>query len=282
MSTQFDYLLDKIASARFCDEPFRHLDLSDFLSAEHLRAIITDPQVDVPQASTLTEMFGHLDAAGFETIGFPGCITSREDYAEWLAGNLETKYHGATEGCGMVLRLAHFRSDILKAFHAFVHSNEFVAVLTEKFNITSAVRIDGGIQKYLHGYEISPHPDIRSKALTWMLNLNPHPAADMQDHHTHYMSLRTPWRFISEYWRGNPHVERDWLPWNWCETHKQQRLNNSMVIFSPDNDTLHGVRAHYDHLQGQRTQLYGNLWYDTPDLPKVSYQQFDLAIPVSA
>ena len=39
----------------------------------------------------------------------------------------------------------------------------------KKFNInTDSYRSDIGIQKFLDGYEISPHPDIRSKAITFM------------------------------------------------------------------------------------------------------------------
>ena len=35
------------------------------------------------------------------------------------------------------------------------------------------------------------------------------------------------------------------------------------MLFSPADDTLHGVKTDYDHLLSQRTQLYGNLWYET-------------------
>jgi hypothetical protein len=38
-----------------------------------------------------------------------------------------------------------------------------------------------------------------------------------------------------------------------------------MVIFAPGNDTMHGVKAAYDHLVSQRTQLYGNLWFKEVD-----------------
>jgi hypothetical protein len=48
---------------------------------------------------------------------------------------------------------------------------------------------------------------------------------------------------------------------------KQQTENNSIVIFSPRWDTMHAIRAHYDHLVTQRTQFYGNLWYETSDVP---------------
>ena len=44
----------------------------------------------------------------------------------------------------------------------------------EKFGIEyQNCNIDGGIQKYLDGYELSPHPDIRLKAATFMVNINP-------------------------------------------------------------------------------------------------------------
>jgi hypothetical protein len=51
------------------------------------------------------------------------------------------------------------------------------------------------------------------------------------------------------------------VPWDWVETHKQQTKNNSIIIFSPADDTLHAVKASYDHLVTQRTQFYGNLWF---------------------
>ena len=51
------------------------------------------------------------------------------------------------------------------------------------------------------------------------------------------------------------------MPWFCAETIKQQKKKNSIVVFSPSDDTLHGVKTNYDHLSTQRTQLYGNLWY---------------------
>jgi hypothetical protein len=50
------------------------------------------------------------------------------------------------------------------------------------------------------------------------------------------------------------------------------------VIFAPSSGTLHAVRAHYDHLAGQRTQFYGNLWYEPADLPqKPQFADFQMA-----
>ncbi|MEU0466608.1 hypothetical protein ABZ215_21610 [Amycolatopsis sp. NPDC006131] len=123
------------------------------------------------------------------------------------------------------------------------------------------MRVDAGVQKCLRGYDISPQPDIRSKALTYMLNLNPSVESEQMNHHTHYMKLRDQWWFIGEFWRYNQDVERCWLLWGWCETVKQQTHNNSIVIFKPADDTFHAVKADYDHLLSRRTQAYGNLWY---------------------
>ena len=83
------------------------------------------------------------------------------------------------------------------------------------------------------------------------------------DHHTHYMKFKKAYSYIEEFWEGNPDVDRAWVPWDWATTVKQQFKNNSIVLFSPSNSTLHSVKANYDHLITQRTQLYGNLWFKT-------------------
>jgi hypothetical protein len=134
--------------------------------------------------------------------------------------------------------------------------------LAKKFGIDmDDVFYDAGIQKYLDGYEISPHPDIRKKALTYMVNINPGDKSERSGHHTHYLTFKDAYKYVEAYWKGNPNKDRCWVPWDWCETKKIQTENNSIVIFSPDNNTMHGVKAVYDHLAYQRTQLYGNLWY---------------------
>ena len=45
------------------------------------------------------------------------------------------------------------------------------------------------------------------------------------------------------------------------------KKNNSITIFAPDNDTIHSVKAQYEHLKYQRTQFYGNLWFNEKPLP---------------
>ena len=137
---------------------------------------------------------------------------------------------------------------------------------------------DGGIQKYLDGYEISPHPDTRKKAATFMVNINPSIESEENNHHTHYLKLKRSYAYVDEFWGGNENIDRAWVPWTWAETIKQQRKNNSIVLFSPSNDTLHGVKASYNHLETQRTQLYGNLWYKESKVDKaLEWEQLDLS-----
>jgi hypothetical protein len=137
-------------------------------------------------------------------------------------------------------------------------------MLHEKFGLESAAtKTDNGLQKYLDGYEISPHPDIRQKALTYMININPSASSEKLYFHTHYLRFTSEWKYIEEYWRGHPEHDRCWVPWDWCESVKIQTRNNSIVMFSPSDSTLHAIRTSYDHLSTQRTQFYGNLWYRT-------------------
>ena len=73
-------------------------------------------------------------------------------------------------------------------------------------------------------------------------------------------------------------VERCCLPWDWCETKFVQNKNNSIVVFSPNNDTIHAVRANYQHLHGQRTQIYGNFWYKKKlTLKTIEWENLDLS-----
>ena len=267
MDDRFVYLYDRIRDAEFRDDPFPHLHLDDFLSEEHLDAVLAAKEVALPPADDLDELFERLDEAKYERIDFPGCARSKEEYVAWLAdgaGSADTNPN--CEAQGLAFRLGEAGTEIIGALDDFFHAPELTDLLVEKFGLTLPVTMEGGVQKYLHGYEISPHPDIRKKALTWMLNVNPMPASEDEEFHTHYMRLTPERAYIAELWRANPTVETCWLPWAWCETVARQTANNSIVFFSPGPDTLHGVRAHYDHLPAQRTQFYGNLWYDPADL----------------
>ena len=174
---------------------------------------------------------------GYKSIDFPGCINNAKEYNEWHINKKSSKKLNTTcEGFGMTLRLMDSNPGILEDLKNFIESKTFQDALASKFKInTDKVYSDNGLQKYLDGYEISPHPDIRKKAATYMVNINPSAASEASDHHTHYLKLKPSKNYISKFWESNKDFDRGWVPWDWCETVKQQNKNNSIVIFSPSN-----------------------------------------------
>lgn len=262
--SRFQYLIDKIEAARFEDEPFRHIEITDFFSPEDFAALTMSPEILLENAASDRDLVEALTRENYEPIEFPGTATSIRDYLAWcedpevLHTNIDT-----CEGFGLTLRLKTARQGgIVDELNTMFGSAEFHRLLSHKFGLEMGETFtDVGLQKYLRGYEISPHPDVRAKALTYMINVNPDPQSEAQGYHTHYMRFTQPRAYVETYWRGNPQHDRCWVPWSWCETVKRQTRNNSIVIFAPGDDTLHGVKADYDHLAYQRTQFYGNLWY---------------------
>ena len=257
------YILDKIRAADFVETPFRHVEIMDLFEPDDFNAIAQSADIALAPAATDEELFENLFASNYRIIEFPGCTV---DYKEYIAWHRD-KPPGfgkktSCEGFGVVVRLESPASEPVRQLKGFLNSDEFVRCLAEKFGLPAdECKYDAGIQKYLDGYEISPHPDSRKKALTYMVNINPGSGSSKENHHTHYLEFKPEKRYVQEFWKGNPDEGRCWVPWDWCHSIKQQVENNSMVIFSPGDDTLHAVKADYDHLPYQRTQCYGNLWY---------------------
>jgi hypothetical protein len=260
----FAYLLEKIRTAPISREPFAHVAIDDFFDADDFAALAAAPEIALDPQRNDDDLFASLFAAGYAIIDFPGCSTDKNAYVKWHREKARNPalHNSSCEGFGVTLRLAQASSPIVSDVVDFMNGSDFREALAAKFDVDlGAVFYDAGIQKYLDGYEISPHPDIRRKALTYMVNVNPGTGSEREEHHTHYLRLRDAYSYVGSYWAGHPGQDRGWIPWSWCESRKIQAANNSIVIFSPDNDTLHGVKAAYDHLRYQRTQLYGNLWY---------------------
>lgn len=274
----FDYLIEKLRLAGFNEDPFSHVYIEDFFSKEHFNEIVNSPEIVAPKVKSDEELFSTLFREGYKIIQFPGCITDKETYIKWHGGTKRVDHHSACEGFGMTMRLVSPRSAIIKAVKEFIESKAFNKCLAEKFNVSfNDCNVDSGIQKYFDGYEISPHPDVRNKASTFMVNINPNEKSEDSNHHTHYLKLKSEKKYIQTFWEGNKNVDRGWIPWEWCETVKQQTKNNSIVIFSPSDDTMHGVKADYNHLVTQRTQLYGNLWFkDKAKLGQLSWEEMEL------
>ena len=262
--SEFNYLLDKIQQSDFVQDPFRHLYIEEFFSEQHFDQIVGSPEIYGPKATTDLELIDELVRLGYRQIKFPGTANDINSYLRWRRRPNRKDIEKTCSSFGLVFRLEEVTSPIIKELNKFLLSSQFKQVIAKKFRLSDEkTNIDTGIQKYLDGYEISPHPDVRRKALTYMVNINPAKNSEELAYHTEYMQLIPEYEYIKSFWRNNVEVERDWLPWECAKTKKIQKRNNTIVIFSPNEETIHAVKADYNHFQTQRTQLYGNLWYES-------------------
>lgn len=274
---KFHYILEKIKEAKFLTDPFNFLYIEDFLSEEDFVNIIEHEQIKFPSFNKIEQLLEHLKAKDYKQVKFPGCTTSIDEYLDWYYKKSKiTLPHtkGLTEGFGLVFRLNKSKNTRMADLIQFLNSPIFVDTLMKKFSKQGKTRVETAIQKYLTGYEISPHPDIRSKCLTYMLNINTIENKEI-DIYTNFMKFKKEYEEIYNFWEEKPEYERSWVPWEWCENVFQQRKNNSITIFSPNNRTLHSVKLSYDCLQQQRTQIYGNLWYNNKNLIETSIQDLE-------
>lgn len=283
----FNYLLNRIKEAEFNQDPFKHIEITEFLKEEHFERIVGLDVINTTGENDRS-IINSIQRNGYEHVSFPGTFSSVDEYISYRNGDKEQYVSDTLDSAGIVFRLTKYDDPILKDLFEFFASEEFLDCVCEKFELPretfdadldpdqrETVGLDTGLQKYLDGYEISPHPDSNRKALTWMLNLNPSHKSEEMNHHTHYLNFKDKKKYIEKYWEYNPETNRCWVPWDWCETAKRQTENNSIVIFSPSYDTLHAVKADYDHYETQRTQFYGNLWYDCVEIEKnVSWEDF--------
>ena len=272
----FEYLLKKIDRSKFKTYPFKHIYIENFFNNDDFKKLISSKEICLKNFKDDKDLFETLFDNNYTIINFPGCITNKTKYIKWHKNkkkfNLEN--NSACESAGMALRLKP-QNSYLKSVSTFFNGKIFNKTIANKFNIKfSDVYIDGGIQKYLDGYEISPHPDIRKKALTFMININPNKNSENLKYHTRYLKLKKDKEYIKYFWESNTKAERPWLPWTYCESIFTQNKNNSIVIFAPSNDTIHAIKANYNHLKGQRTQLYGNLWFKNYE-KKIQYSWED-------
>ena len=275
----FHYIIQKINDAQISEDPFPHIYIENFFDDNDFQEIINSSGINTSKFKNDKEMFERLFSLGYKIIDFPGCITSEAEYINWHQNkDISHRSNSSCESFGLTLRLMNPESSILKELKTFIESVDFNNTLAKKFDIsTNNVNADNGIQKYLDGYEISPHPDVRKKALTYMININPNEGSENLIQHTHYLKLKDKYKYVTSFWEGNPQVERCWIPWDWCDSVFTQVKNNSLVMFSPSCSTIHAVKADYNHLLGQRTQLYGNLWYkEVSTLKKAEWESLDL------
>ncbi len=273
----FGYIIDKIKQSPFTNAPYEHIYIDNLFSDEHFQQITQAPQINIKDVTDDEALFQQLFDNGYKIITFPGCVTDKDKYiaSRRQPNHHDKERHSACLTSGITLRLATPEHSILAELKEFLEGQEFNTAVAEKFGLDfSNCTADTGIQKYLDGYEISPHPDVRRKATTFMVNINPHDNSEQLIHHTHYMTFKEDYKYVKDYWAQHDDVERAWVPWEWCETQSIQTKNNSMVLFAPSNDSVHAVKADYNHLASQRTQLYGNQWFkDTKPLKKLEWEE---------
>ena len=265
----FNYILTKIEEAEFSSVPFKHLQIDNFFSDEHLKRLLFDDQVHFPAVSSNEELVNKLADNHYSVINFPGSTQDVDKYFKCLDENKWDNIHvslddGELEGYGVIYRLGEYKKQFIKELMAFMQGSLFKEAIEKKFEISQPTRIVSEIQKYLTKYEISPHSDIRGKALTYLININKNSDSEKMDIHTHLLEFKDDYKHIYDIWKNDTERDRCWVPWRWCNTIKKATNNNSLIMFSPSDDTLHAVKLDYDHNETQRTQIYGNLMYINP------------------
>ncbi|MEZ4801913.1 MAG: hypothetical protein R2797_04010 [Gelidibacter sp.] len=279
---EFGYIIDKIQSADFSHDPFDFILIDNFLSKEHFDEFTSAKEIKRPVPLNTENLIDDLMDNGYKIQRFPGCSTSVEEYLKALNSKNANVDKELLEGFGMAFRLTDFQTPILQRLTEFLNSNQFKVALEKKFNITESNYVDTGIQKYLQGYEISPHPDIRKKAATYMLNINTDKESENIAIHTYLCKFKPEREYIYDFWENHEEMDRCWVPWEWCDISLKTNANNSIILFSPSNTSLHAVKLDYDHLKFQRTQVYGNLWYDettikySPSYKEIATKNIDI------
>ena len=257
---EFSYLAERVAHAPTVVEPFPHIYVRDMFSDEHLHRIVNNPQVHFGPTRTNVGLISRLLRKGYRPEEFPGCTRNIPAYLWRLRRGTWPTLEDPVEGQGMMLRLTRVRDPWLASLIEYLNGPEFVAAIEHRFGLTGPSKVETAIQKYLSGYEISPHPDIRRKRATYMINVNDPRYEYPDDLHTHLLKFRPEREWVYDVWRERIEVERCWVPWDWCETQVMTVHQNAMVMFSPTNETLHAVKLRYGHRSFQRTQVYGNLF----------------------
>lgn len=260
----FDYILQKIRDAEFVSEPFPHLDIKNFLSEEHLNLIKCDDQIHFDEMSTDEALCRRLIETGWDVQQFPGCTTNFEEFKQQQLFNPNGWIDSRLDSFGMTFRLHSYQNETIRELLSFMNGDVFHNALRSKFDVVDSTTIISAIQKNLSGYEISPHPDIKQKCLTYLLNINNSDEIETMDCHTHLMELDEEHKYVEDVWvKYEDSIETCHLPWDWCNTVKTMNENNSIVLFhtAVGPPSIHAIKLDYDHLKFQRTQIYGNLMY---------------------
>ena len=178
--SDFSYLLEKIKEIDFTKKPFKHIYIENFFSENHFTKLTNSPQIKLDSAETVQVLINKLHEKGWKPRPFGGCTINEKAYIKWRKNTASGYQNTDTcSGFGMAYSSTLSESKFTEDLTKFLASEEFFSCLRDKFKISSPpYRVAAGCHKYLKGYEISPHPDSRNKALTYMININPNPESE--------------------------------------------------------------------------------------------------------
>lgn len=232
-----DYILKKIEDAEIISKPFPHIIIPNFLEGDDLKNILDNIEID------------HLNEIEkkYKKVHYPGAKSSTEELTNRPTGK------------GLVYALKEEYSKNNIKLKTILDSDEFKQALFKKLNIPK--NIDGWnvyqINKDLNGYEISPHPDITGKVITYQINLSNTNALDNYDLGTKFHTIKPEClKYIKELSKKK---SRPWGKWEWFDEgtsipYKQ----NTFMAFAPSDISYHSVKLeNYPQEKYQRTMLRG-------------------------
>jgi hypothetical protein len=115
--SRFAYVADKIVTAQFAEQPFRHLYIEDLFNCEDFLGIINSREVNIAPVKSDEELITALHQNNFKEIEFPGITTDLKAYLKWHAKpDAERHSNQVTcEGVGVTMRLQAAQTDTLLA-----------------------------------------------------------------------------------------------------------------------------------------------------------------------
>lgn len=264
-SSKFDYLLQKIRNAPIRLEPYPHIIIPNFFNQDDYNALLSSQlamvkpdgktsQLTLPQVSNRDELRIELDRHGWQPISYPGAI-------EGATGD---DLLSRPTGSGLVYKLTNKQADgptgIRTLLHKFLvgKDSQVADTLLSKFGKEPGS--GWNVYEYnkdLNGYEISPHPDVSGKLITYQVNLAEDDRLAEYNLATRLLSIKPEHQADID--RLAAERERPWGLWKWFnEVATVPFVGNTFFAFAPADNTYHAVKLEeYPETEQQRTMIRG-------------------------
>lgn len=208
----------------------------------------------LPIVATREELRLELFDKGWVPISYPGAIE----------GNRGSNLLSRPTGKGLVYKLADKCADkpdgIRTQLHNFLvgKDSQVANVLLAKFGL----EVNSGWNTYeynkdLNGYEISPHPDVSGKLVTYQLNLAKDEKLARYNLATRLLKLKLD--HYDDVTKLSKTRDRPWGLWEWFnEITSVPFVGNTFFTFAPSDNTYHAVKLQeYPENEQQRTMIRG-------------------------